>query len=132
MKTLIVDDDPELVQMLQLVVELAGHAVLTASSGEQALRHWERERPDVVLLDIGLPGMDGYEVCQRLRQRDPDQTTAIIMFTARAAEADKQRALEAGADEYVTKPFSVKQLVGLLQAVPLRSRDAGGASSGFA
>ena len=132
MKTQIVDDDPELVQMLQLVVELGGHAVLTAASGEQAVRHWERERPDVVLLDIGMPDMDGYEVCQRLRQRDPRRTTAIIMFTARAAEADKQRALEAGADEYVTKPFSVKQLVGLLQTVPLRSRDAGGSSSRFA
>ena len=82
-----------------------------------------------MLLDIGLPGMDGYEVCQRLRQRAPRRTTAIIMFTARAAEADKQRAMDVGADEYVTKPFSVKQLVGLLQTVPLRSQDAGGLSS---
>ena len=131
MKTLIVDDDPELVQMLQLVVELGGHAVLTAASGEQALRQWERERPDVVLLDIGMPDMDGYEVCQRLRQRDPRRATAIIMFTARAAEADKQRAMEVGADEYVTKPFSVKQLIGLLQTVPLRSEEPGGASSQF-
>ncbi len=120
MKTLIVDDDAELVQMLQLVLEVAGHSVLTAANGEQALRLWNDERPDVVLLDIGMPGMDGYEVCQRLRQRDPEQTTAIIMFTARSSEADKQRALELGADEYVTKPVSIKHLVTLIESMSRR------------
>ena len=121
MATLIVDDDTELVEMLQLVLELAGHSVLTAADGEQALQQWEQGRPDVVLLDIGMPGMDGYEVCERLRARDPWRTTAIIMLTARSAQADKQRALDAGADEYVTKPVGIKHLATLIQTVLRRS-----------
>ena len=126
MAALIVDDDADLVEMLQLVLELSGHSVLTATDGEQALQHWEQAHPDVVLLDIGMPGMDGYEVCERLRERDPQRTTAIIMLTARGTEADKQRAFDAGADEYVTKPFSIPLLTARMETVLQRYRDSAG------
>ncbi len=131
MKTLVVDDDPGILQVLRDVLEAEGYTVVTADDGEQALRQWDEARPDIVLLDIIMPGMDGYEVCRRLRQWDPRRTTPIIMLTALSAEGDELRGLEVGADDYVTKPFSVKQLIALLQTVPLRSQEPGGASSHF-
>ena len=128
-KALVVDDDPLILELLQLVLELEGYTVVTASDGEQALRQWDTEQPDLVLLDIGLPGMDGYEVCRRLRQRDPLHTSAIMMLTARVSEADELRGLSVGADDYMTKPFDCRQLPDRLRAVLSGDRDRDAAST---
>ena len=124
-KALVVDDDPALQEVLRDVLEAEGYCVVMADDGEQALRQWDEARPDIVLLDIIMPGMDGYEVCRRLRQWDPRRTTPIIMLTARSAEADELHGLEVGADDYVTKHFSVKQLTARMQTVLGRYRDPG-------
>ena len=129
MKTLVVDDDPALRETLCEVLEAEGFAVSTAGDGEQALRQWEEVRPDLVLLDIRMPGLDGHEVCQRLRQWDPLRTTPIIMLTALSNEAEAVRGFEVGADDYVTKPFNIKLLVARMQTVLGRYRDLSGAHS---
>ena len=126
-KALVVDDDPLILELLQAVLEFEGYTVVTASDGEQALRQWETEQPDLVLLDIGLPRMDGYEVCRRLRQRDPLHTSAIMMLTAHDTEADELRGLNLGADDYMTKPFDWHQLTDRLRAVLSDDRGAGSA-----
>ena len=131
-KALVIDDNPLIVELLQAVLELDGYTVVTAGDGEQALRQWEAEQPDIVLLDIDLPGMDGYEVCRRLRQRDPLHTTAIMMLTARASEVDELRGRSLGADDYMTKPFDHRQLTGRLRTVLGRDRGAGAARRGAA
>ena len=127
MKALVVDDDPGILQVLQDVLEAEGYAVSTAGDGEQALRQWDEVRPEIVLLDILMPGLDGFEVCRRLRQWDPRRTTPIIMLTALSAEADEVRGLEVGADDYVTKPFNTRELTARMRTVLSRYGDSGGA-----
>jgi two-component system response regulator VicR len=117
-RVLLVDDDAPLVELLKYALERHGYSVLGALDGEQALRRWEAERPDIVLLDADLPKPGGLEVCRRIRQ---GSGTAIIMLTARKEEADVVRGLDSGADDYVPKPFSVKQLAARMEAV-LRRR----------
>ncbi len=126
MKTLVVDDDQALQEVLRDVLEAEGYTVVTADDGEQALRQWDEARPDLVLLDIRMPGMDGYEVCRRLRQWDPRRTTPIIMLTALSAEADELRGLEVGADDYMTKPFNTRELTARMRTVLSRYGDSGG------
>ncbi len=123
-KALVIDDNQLIVELLRAVLELDGYTVVTAGDGEQALRQWETEQPDIVLLDIGLPGMDGYEVCRRLRQRDPLHATPIVMLTARVSQADERRGLDLGADDYMTKPFDQRQLTGRLRTALGRARNA--------
>ena len=123
MKTLVVDDDAMLLETLRDVLEDEGYTVFTAADGEQALRRWDEAHPDIVLLDIMLPGMHGYEVYRRLRERDSRGTTPIIMLTALGAEADELRGLELGADDYVTKPFSPRQLTARMRSVLRRYGD---------
>ena len=127
-KALIVDDDATMCSLLRELLEDEGYTVVTARNATEALRQWDRTRPDLVLLDVIMPGMDGYQVCQRLRQWDLGHTTAIILLTSLAEEADQVCGLEVGADDYVTKPFSVKQLTTRIQTVLRRYGDAGGGS----
>ena len=110
-KILVVDDEPEAVELLQFNLQQAGFDVATAENGSQALRAARSTIPSLILLDLMLPEMDGLEVCKMLR-RDP-ATTAIpvIMVTAKAAEIDRIVGLELGADDYITKPFSPRELV---------------------
>jgi DNA-binding response OmpR family regulator len=119
MKILLVDDDPELLDLLAYALAREGYAVVGARDGEQALRRWEAEQPEVVVLDVALPRLDGFEVCRRRRQRVP---TPVILLTARDAEADILRGFQAGADDYVTKPFCPKQLAARLQALLRRTQ----------
>lgn len=116
---LVVDDEPKVCELLRAYLERSGYGVLCASDGTSALEAAERRRPDLVLLDLNLPGMDGLEVCKALRQRS---TVPIIMITARDEEADRVVGLELGADDYVTKPFSPREVVARVKAV-LRRRD---------
>jgi DNA-binding response OmpR family regulator len=113
-KVLLVDDDADLVDLMTYALRREGYTVLTALDGEQALRRWEAERPDLILLDGNLPKVDGFEVCRRIRHASE---TPIIMLTARGEEADVLRGLQLGADDYVTKPFSAKVLVARMKTV---------------
>jgi two-component system phosphate regulon response regulator PhoB len=118
---LVIEDEPTLVATLRYNLEREGHKVLTATDGESGLSLARSRRPDVVLLDLMLPGMGGLELCRILRR---ETTVPILILTARAEETDKVVGLELGADDYVTKPFSVKVLLQRINAL-LRRRDQG-------
>jgi two-component system KDP operon response regulator KdpE len=111
---LVVDDDPQVVRVLRITLAAYGYTVLTASDGRAALRRAAECPPAAIVLDCGLPDMDGIEVITQLRRWSG---VPIMVFSARSSRADQERALRAGADAYVTKPASVSQLVGQLQAV---------------
>jgi two-component system alkaline phosphatase synthesis response regulator PhoP len=119
-QVLIVDDEPKIVRLVVDYLENAGFAVSSAANGNEALMRARTQTPDLVVLDLGLPGMDGLDVTRALR-RDGD--VPIIMLTARDDETDKLIGLELGADDYVTKPFSPRELVARVRAV-LRRRAA--------
>ncbi|MBI4790698.1 MAG: response regulator transcription factor [Chloroflexi bacterium] len=121
MKTiLVVDDEPKIVQLARDYLEHASYAVRTAGDGPTALAACRAFKPDLVVLDLGLPGMDGLDVTRTLRR---ESSVPIIMLTARGEETDKLVGLELGADDYITKPFSPKELVARVRAV-LRRLDA--------
>src|SRR5688572_14755122 len=115
---LLVDDDSRITQVARDYLAHAGFAVLTAHDGPAALRQFKAERPDLVVLDLGLPGLDGLDVTRMLRK---DSHVPIIMLTARGEESDKLVGLELGADDYMTKPFSPKELVARVRAVLRRA-----------
>lgn len=119
-KILIVDDEPRVVQLVTTVMRAVGYQVVAAGSGEQAIEMVALERPDLVLLDIRLPcGLDGYEVCRRIREFSE---VPVIMLTAKAQETDLLHGFDVGADDYLTKPFSSKELVARVRAVLRRSQ----------
>jgi DNA-binding response OmpR family regulator len=115
---LVVDDEPRIVQLVRDYLEHGGFTVLVASDGAAALRTARTGRPDLVVLDLGLPGLDGLDVTRALRR---DGEVPIIMLTARTEESDKLVGLELGADDYLTKPFSPKELVARVRAVLRRA-----------
>jgi two-component system, OmpR family, alkaline phosphatase synthesis response regulator PhoP len=115
---LVVDDEPRIVQLVRDYLEHGGFTVLVASDGAAALRTARTGRPDLVVLDLGLPGLDGLDVARALRR---DGEVPIIMLTARTEESDKLVGLELGADDYLTKPFSPKELVARVRAVLRRA-----------
>src|SRR2546423_8763717 len=122
MKTiLVVDDEPQIVQVVRDYLEHGGFTVVTAADGSSALRIAATQRPDLVVLDLGLPGLDGLDVTRTLRRSG---TVPIIMLTARTDESDKLVGLELGADDYLTKPFSPKELVARVRSVLRRSEAA--------
>ncbi len=113
------DDEPKVCDLLRVYLERSGYIVACAGDGRAALSEVEQHHPDLVLLDLNLPGMDGIEVCKILRKTSD---VPIIMLTARDEEADRIVGLELGADDYVTKPFSPREVVARVKAV-LRRRD---------
>lgn len=125
MKILVVDDDPRLRELVSITLERAGYQVVTARDGQMALTHAMREAPDLVVLDVGLPELDGLEVCRRLRARSD---VPILFLTARDDEIDRVLGLELGADDYVTKPFSPRELVARIKAILKRSTVRGAAT----
>ena len=116
-----IDDEDAVQRLVRFPLEREGYRVLGATSGEDGLRLVEAERPDLVLLDLMLPGMDGIEVCRRLRVLSA--TLPIIMLTARDDEVDKVLGLEIGADDYVTKPYSSRELLARIKAVLRRLQE---------
>ena len=110
-KILIVDDEPDAVELIRFSLSTAGYEVITAEDGEQALKRARVAAPDLILLDVMLPEVDGLEVCKILRRDPATSAIPIIMLTAKAAEIDRVLGLELGADDYVTKPFSPRELV---------------------
>jgi two-component system, OmpR family, alkaline phosphatase synthesis response regulator PhoP len=111
---LVVDDEPKIVKLARDYLERSGLAVLTAGDGPTALAVARHERPDLVVLDLNLPGMDGLDVCRALRR---ESEVPIIMLTARIEETDRLIGLELGADDYIVKPFSPRELVARIRAV---------------
>ena len=120
-RVLIVDDEPAIVRLIRDYLERAGFDVMTASNGEDALQVFARSRPDLVILDLTLPHMDGLDVARAMRRAGD---VPIIMLTARAEEADRVVGLELGADDYVTKPFSAREIVARVRAVLRRAQAA--------
>lgn len=110
-KILIVDDEPNIVAALEFLLQRGGYEVLLAQDGEAALKQVEQHLPDLVLLDVMMPRASGFEVCQRMRERADWQHIKIIMLSAKGRDAEINKGLALGADFYVTKPFSTKDLV---------------------
>jgi two-component system KDP operon response regulator KdpE len=119
---LVVDDEPRLVRFVRANLESVGFRVLSASDGTTALHLAESEQPDLIILDIVMPDIDGFEVCQRVREFS---AVPVIMLTAKGEEADKVRGLNAGADDYVTKPFGAEELIARVKAVLRRTQNVG-------
>jgi two-component system phosphate regulon response regulator PhoB len=110
-KILVVDDEPEAVELVEFNLKQAGYAVSTATDGVEALKKARAQTPDMILLDVMLPEMDGFEICKTLRLEAATSKTPILMLTAKAAEIDRVLGLELGADDYLTKPFSPRELL---------------------
>ncbi|OWV34747.1 phosphate regulon transcriptional regulatory protein PhoB [Pacificimonas flava] len=123
-KVLIVEDDTNLVELLTYNLEKEGFATVQTEDGEEALVLAQEESPDIVILDWMIANLSGIEVCRRLRRSPATQNVPIIMLTARTEEADRIRGLETGADDYITKPFSPRELVARINAVLRRLRPA--------
>src|ERR671938_1308562 len=115
----VADDDPRLLRLVQFNLQQAGYRVVSAADGNRALRLAESENPDLILLDVRMPIMDGLEVCRRVRNFS---TVPIIMVTAKEAEEDKVAGLDAGADDYLTKPFGAPELMARVRAVLRRTK----------
>ena len=120
-RILIVEDEKPLVKILKFNLEQAGYQVLTAADGEAGLAAFRREKPDLVLLDVMIPRLDGFEVCKAIRAIS---RTPIMMLTARKEEVDRILGLELGADDYVTKPFSVREVLARIKAILRRGEPA--------
>ncbi|HPZ10139.1 MAG TPA: response regulator [Candidatus Eremiobacteraeota bacterium] len=110
-KILLVDDEPNIIKSLNYVLQKKGFAVLCASNGEEAIDRIRSFKPDIVLLDIMMPKKNGYDVCEEIRKEDNFKNLYIIMLTARGQSIDKEKGLHAGANEYMTKPFSPGQIL---------------------
>jgi DNA-binding response OmpR family regulator len=122
-RVLVVEDEPDIADLIARTLERAGDLrVDIAMTGESALDKAARHPPAVIVLDLNLPGLDGLEVCRILRARDASATVPIIMLTARTSETDRIRGLDIGADDYVTKPFSPRELAARVRAALRRSR----------
>ena len=118
---LIIEDEPELVKVLRSYLEQAGFNVLTAYRGDSGLSTWEHKRPDLVILDLNLPGMDGFDLAREIRRKGD---TPLIMVTARVEETDRLIGLELGADDYIPKPFSPREVVARVREVLRRATAA--------
>lgn len=128
LRILVVDDEPAMVGAVTALVGTAGHQVITAYDGDTALRRFEEEAPDLVLLDLAMPGRDGVDVCREIRK---SSRTPIIVLTGEADELAKVEALDAGADDYVTKPFGKQELLARIRAVMRRLEGAEAAGGGL-
>ena len=115
---LVVDDDVTLLRFLKEYLQREGYKVVTANRGPKGLRTFYQERPDLVVLDVMMPGMDGWEVCARVRELSD---TPIIMLTAKTSKADKLRGFKLGVDDYITKPFSLEELSARMRAILSRT-----------
>jgi DNA-binding response OmpR family regulator len=125
---LVVEDEPDLRRLLGVILQRAGHTVIDVADGRAALRAVHDRRPDLVLLDVGLPDLDGWQVLERIRDIS---VVPVILLTAHGAESDKVRGLNSGADDYVTKPFSRAELLARISAVLRRPSDPVGRATPF-
>jgi two-component system alkaline phosphatase synthesis response regulator PhoP len=124
-RVLVVEDEPDVAELLRYNLQKEGWEVVTVANGAEVLRRVREARPDVILLDIMVPQLNGWEVCRRLKQDAETRTIPIIMVTGRVEEGDKVLGFELGADDYVTKPFSPRELIARIRAVVRRGRAEG-------
>jgi DNA-binding response OmpR family regulator len=129
---LVVDDEQHIIELVQMYLEQDGFRVIAAQDGEDALRQIARERPALVVLDLMLPAVDGWEVCKRVRADEQLADTAILMLTARDDDVDKIVGLEIGADDYLTKPFNPRELVARVKAILRRAARSAPSAAGEA
>jgi DNA-binding response OmpR family regulator len=113
-RILVVDDDPSICKFVQANLEARGYQVLTAADGEEAIRMAEKEKPDLLILDIVMPRMDGFAVCRKIRE---GSRVPVIMLSAREGENDREKYAACGADDYLTKPFVLKELLALVKTL---------------
>jgi two-component system, OmpR family, KDP operon response regulator KdpE len=125
-RALVVEDDPNIVDLIRSNLAVRGFDTIVSADGLRALRLLETEAPDIVLLDLMLPEIDGFELCRQIRERS---SVAIIVVSARGGERDKVSALNVGADDYMTKPFSIEELLARINATLRRTRPAGPAEA---
>lgn len=123
-KVLIVDDEPNILISLEFLMERAGYVVRCVETGDQALAQLDEFQPDLILLDVMLPGMDGFEVCQRVRQTQAWSQIKIVMLTAKGRDVEVAKGLALGANAYITKPFSTKALIAEVQRQLNQTPDA--------
>ena len=123
-RILVVDDEPEAVELVEFNLKQAGYAVSTAVDGAEALKKARSQTPDMIVLDVMLPEMDGFEICKTLRGEAATARTPILMLTAKAAEIDRVLGLELGADDYLTKPFSPRELLLRIKKILSRGQAA--------
>jgi phosphate regulon transcriptional regulator PhoB len=128
-KILVVEDEPDIRKLVQYNLTQERFSVLEAEDGEQALKLLQRERPNLVILDLMLPGVSGLELCKLLKQRSETAKLPILMLTAKAGEADRIVGLEMGADDYLAKPFSPREMVARVRAILRRSEAKPGTES---
>src|SRR5262245_29320731 len=119
---LVIEDDPDIVELLRYNLEREGYRVLVATDGERGLADAARHQPELVLLDLMLPGLDGLEVCRRLRGQEGTRGTPVLVLTAKSDEADVVIGLEMVADDYLTKPFSPRELLARVRALLRRAQ----------
>ncbi len=122
---LVVDDEPNILLSLEFLMQQAGFSVATAPDAEQALELIRQQCPDLLLLDISLPGMSGFDLLERLRADDATRSLPVVMLTAHGREVEKEKGMALGANDYVTKPFSTRELVSRVQAL-LADQQQGG------
>lgn len=116
-KVLVVDDDPNLIKALTVVLKKEGYDIDTAMDGEEAMEKVQKASPKVMFLDIMMPKKDGFEVCQEVKGSPKTSDTYIIMLSAKAQEEDVKKGIDVGADEYITKPYSIKQILEKVQGL---------------
>jgi two-component system OmpR family response regulator/two-component system alkaline phosphatase synthesis response regulator PhoP len=121
LRVLVVEDDPAILELVTLHLKLEGYGVVPSAEGTEALRLARAERFDLIVLDIMLPGLDGISILSAIRRGSPNQDTPILMLTARREEADKVLGLETGADDYLTKPFGVREFIARVRALQRRT-----------
>jgi two-component system alkaline phosphatase synthesis response regulator PhoP len=122
-KVLIIEDDPDIVEMIEYNLKQSGYQVISSSNGQEGISLAAKERPDLIILDLMLPVVDGFEVCRTLRGQDTTSGIPIIILSAKSHETDKVLGLELGADDYMTKPFSPRELLARIKAVLRRGQE---------
>ena len=122
-KVLVIEDDPDILEILRYNLQQEGFEVFLAADGERGLREADAQRPALILLDLMLPGIPGLEVCRRLRSREITRNTPLIIVTAKSEESDVIVGLELGADDYITKPFRVREVIARVHAALRRADD---------
>jgi DNA-binding response OmpR family regulator len=116
-RIMIVDDDPQIRSLVWMMLKRAGHIPLEAQDGETALEEIRKERPDLVLLDIMMPGMDGWEVCKRIKSNGLTRDIPVAMFTVKSAEEDERKSFECGADAHLTKLLNMRELLETIESL---------------
>ena len=124
-KILVVDDEDYIVELISYNLKASGYTVIIANNGIDAIKIAKEENPNLILLDLMIPGLDGYDVCKEIRNDENIKDTSIIMLTAKGEELDKVLGLELGADDYITKPFSIRELLARIKALLRRSKFSG-------